>query len=66
MRVRELINKLLDEPMDREVMLSCKEEFIDGRGEKCCGYVFDIDTVKNGQIIFTDWRDKTESEIEQC
>lgn len=62
MTVRELINKLLDEPMDREVMLSCKEDFIDERGEKCRGYVFDIGAVKNGQIIFTDWRDKTKSE----
>lgn len=46
MTVKELINKLLDEPMDKEVLLSYRKEFIDERGNKCSGYVFDIDTVK--------------------
>ncbi len=62
MTVRELINKLLDEPMDGEVLLSYKKEFVDERGEKCSGYCFEIDDVRNGEIMFTDWRDKTENE----
>lgn len=62
MTVRELINKLLDEPMDNEVLLSYKKEFVDERGEKCSGYCFEIDDVRQGEIMFTDWRDKTESE----
>ena len=61
MTVRELINKLLDLPMDREVLLCGKKEFVDERGEKCNGYIFPIDDVINGEIMFTDWRDKKES-----
>lgn len=60
MTTRELINKLLDEPMDNEVLLSYEKEFIDERGEKCNGYCFDIDDVKDGRIMFTDWRDREE------
>lgn len=62
MTVRELITKLLDEPMDNEVSLLYEKEHIDERGEKCTGYWFSIDDVRNGEIIFTDWRDKAESE----
>lgn len=61
MTVREVIIKLLDEPMDREVLLSYKKEFVDERGEKCNGYIFHVDDVRNGEIMFTDWREKTES-----
>ena len=64
MTVRELINKLLDEPMDNEVLLHYGKEHIDELGEKCNGYCFDIDGVKNGRIMFTDWRDKAE-EVEE-
>lgn len=62
MTVRELINKLLDEPMDGEVLLHYEKEFIDKRGEKCDGYCFDIDDVIDGRIMFTDWRDRKETE----
>lgn len=62
MTVRELINKLLDRPMDDEVMLCYYKEHIDKYGEKCSGYCFGIDDVKKSEIIFTDWRDKEESE----
>lgn len=46
MTVRELINKLLDRPMDDEVMLCYYKEHIDKYGEKCSGYCFGIDDVK--------------------
>ena len=62
MTARELINKLLDLPMDREILLCYKKEFIDERGNKCSGYIFHIDDVRNDEIMFTDWRDKTKSE----
>lgn len=62
MTVRELINKLLDEPMDKEVLLNYEKEFIDEQGEECSGYLFNIDDVRNGEIMFIDWRDKTKSE----
>ena len=62
MTARELINKLLDAPMDDEVMLCYDKEHIDEYGEKCSGYCFHIDDVKNSDIMFTDWRDKPESE----
>jgi len=66
MIVRELINKLLDEPMDNEVLLHYEKEHIDKLGEKCSGYCFDIDDVKNGRIMFTDWRDMVqEREVEE-
>ena len=61
MTVRELINKLLDSPMDEEVMLCYNKEHIDERGEKCSRYAFHIDDVEEGEIIFTDWRDERES-----
>lgn len=63
MTVKELINKLLEAPMDNEVYLCYDKEHVDEYGEKCSGYCFNIDDVmKNGDIVFTDWRDKPESE----
>lgn len=62
MTVRELINKLLDKPMDEEVLLCYDKEHIDERGEKCSGYAFHIDDIKGSEIKFTDWRDEKESE----
>lgn len=63
MTVKELINKLLEAPMDNEVYLSYDKEHVDEYGEKCSGYMFNIDGVrKNGEIVFTDWRDNPESE----
>jgi hypothetical protein len=61
MTARELINKLLDAPMDDEVFLCYDKEHIDDYGV-CKGYLFNIDDVRNGDIMFTDWRDKAESE----
>ena len=57
MTVRELINKLLDESMEREILLTYEKEHIDAQGEKCKGYCFRIDDVSNGRIMFTDWRE---------
>ena len=63
MTVKELITILLEVPKDNEVWLVYEKEHIDEYGEKCSGYSFNIDGVrKNGDIIFTDWRDKAESE----
>lgn len=62
MTVKELINKLLDRPMDDEVLLCYEKEHKDEYGEKCRGYAFHIDDVKESDIMFTDWRDKKESE----
>ena len=58
MTVRELINKLLDRPMDEEVLLCYDKEHIDEHGDICHGYAFRIDAVKDSEIMFTDWRDK--------
>ena len=58
MTVKELINKLLDRPMDDEVLLCYNKKHIDSYGELCDGYVFHIDGVECSEIIFTDWRDK--------
>lgn len=62
MTVKELITKLLDRPMDDEVLLCYDKEHIDSHGEFCNGYVFHIDDVMCSEIMFTDWRDKAESE----
>ena len=60
MTVRELINKLLDRPMDEEVMLCYPKKHQDGFGGTCSGYGFHIDDVEGSDIIFTDWRDKND------
>lgn len=57
MTVRELINKLLDRPMDDDVQLYYDKGHIDEYDEHCRGYLFDIDDVKGSEIIFTDWRE---------
>ena len=62
MTAKELITKLLDAPMDKEVLLVYEKEYIDEYGEECSGYCFNIDDVRNGEIMFTDWRDKAETE----
>ena len=62
MTVKELITKLLDSPMNEDVLLCYDKEHIDELGEKCIGYVFNIDDVRGKEIMFTDWRDKAESE----
>ena len=67
MTVKELITRLLDEPMDAEVMLCTdydKEEVIKDYGNVRvvnCGVIFDIDDIERWvidrvNINFTDWR----------
>lgn len=62
MTVKELITKLLDRPMDDEALLCYDKEHVNERGEKCSGYVFHIDDVRESDIMFTDWRNEVESE----
>ena len=61
MTVKELIIKLLEEPMDTEVQLTIDAPHQDEHGQ-CEGYVFDIDSVTHEfgecMIKFTDWREK--------
>lgn len=60
MTVKELIIKLLEEPMDTRVQLSIDAPHQDEHGQ-CEGYVFDIDSVVHDygecMIKFTDWRE---------
>lgn len=57
MKVRELITRLLDEPMDAEVKLGTIDD-----SRECKQIVFKIDEVEhwnyNAYLKFTDWRDK--------
>ena len=62
MTVKELINRLLDRPMNEEVLLCYNKKHIDEYGNFCTAYVFNIDYVQGSEIMFTDWRDKAESE----
>lgn len=66
MKVKELITRLLDEPMDAEVMLCTdydKEEIEDYSNVRVItrGVIFDIDEIERWSvnqinINFTDWR----------
>ena len=60
MKVKELIARLLDEPMHAEVKLHIAEEYKEQHATMN-GYVFDIDSVdrlgKLCLITFTDWRE---------
>lgn len=60
MTVKELITALLEMPMNNEVKLHIEKEHVDGFGEKCSGWLFDIDKIEKGTyqtyINFTDWR----------
>ena len=62
MTVRELIEGLLDFPMEATVRLNINEEHVDERGEKCLGYMFDIDKMESWGVscllTFTDWRNR--------
>ena len=58
MTVKELITKLLDRPMDDEVMLCYDKVHTDEYGDVIQGYGFHIDSVRDSDIMFTDWRDK--------
>ena len=57
MTTRELINKMIDAPMDEEVLLYIEKEHIDEHGQKCGGWLFHIDGIEHKVLIkFTDWR----------
>ena len=59
MKVKDLISKLLEMPMDAGVFLSDPTPHKDGHGV-CKGYYFGIDDVKQNsdvvEIEFTDWK----------
>ena len=60
MKVKELITRLLDEPMDAEVCLQDPTEHINN-GTMCKGYIFDITYIEPWSkhricINFKDWR----------
>jgi len=61
MRVKDLISKLLEMPMDAEVFISDPTPHEDAHGI-CNGYYFGIDDVKqNSDVVelrFTDWRNE--------
>lgn len=69
MKVKELITRLLDEPMDAEVMLCTdydKEEVEDYGNVRVVnrGVIFDIDEIERWakdrvNINFTDWRKRS-------
>lgn len=73
MTVKDLITRLLDEPMNAEIMLQTDynnpvESYSNG-GVRCVtsGVVFDIDSIEHWAsncilINFTDWRKETEHE----
>lgn len=60
MKVRELINALLDKDMDAEIRLQTK----DPNRPEVSGVVFVIDGLDMSRmspmILFTDWRDETD------
>lgn len=66
MKVKELITRLLDEPMDAEVELQIKDKHLDNYGNECSGYLFHIDDIDRfGGLVcinFTDWRDGKDEE----
>jgi hypothetical protein len=60
MKVKELITRLLDEPMDAEVCLQDPSEHM-SNGTMCKGYLFDITYIEPWNkhricINFKDWR----------
>lgn len=57
MTTRELINALLDSPMDEEVKLYIEQNHTDEYGIECSGWLFPIDSIEYKVLIkFTDWR----------
>ena len=65
MTTRELINELLDSPMDTEISLYLEGNHTDEYGRECSGWLFPIDSVEHGVLIkFTDWR--AEQTCENC
>lgn len=61
MTVKELITRLLDEPMDAEVCLQDPTEHMTG-STMCKGYMFDISNIEAWSknlifINFEDWRE---------
>lgn len=67
MTIKELITRLLDEPMDSEIVLHIAEEHTDSHVGKVEGYFFYIDKVERWTnnmtfLTFTDWRKTTGDE----
>ena len=60
MKVRELIERLLDFPMDKDIQITIDEEHCDERGVKLSGYLFNIAKIDYGcgevLIRFDDYR----------
>lgn len=61
MKVKELINQLLDMSMDADVLVSIDDPHKDDSGNLIAGYMFDIDRIREFnsntvEITFTDWR----------
>ena len=68
MKVKELITRLLDEPMDAEVWLQDPTEHI-SNGTMCSGYIFDITYIEHWNkhricINFNDWRKGADDDSE--
>lgn len=68
MTVKQLITRLLDEPMDAEVQVQYPKEHEDEYGTTK-GYLFEIDSVEHwGKMFlinFTDWRELEQEEEPQ-
>lgn len=60
MTTKELIIKLLDLPMDEEIVLFYPKEHTNEHG-KSIGYIFHVDDVNCHGIVFTDWREKNDN-----
>lgn len=60
MTVKNLIEELLNYPMDMEIKVSCDDEHDDGFGGTCKGYTFEIQKIEKfageANIMFVDWR----------
>lgn len=67
MTTRELINALLDSPMDEEVNLYIEKKHTDEYGIECSGWLFHIDSIEHKVLIkFTDWRAEQDEPQTDC
>ena len=67
MKVKDLITRLLDEPMEAEVCLQDPTEH-KSNGTMCSGYIFDITCIEHWSnrriyINFKDWRKGSDDEM---
>ena len=60
MTVKNLIEELLDYPMNMKINVACDDEHGDGFGGTCKGYTFKIQKIEKfageANIVFDDWR----------